>query len=77
MNILEGRTHALAGQYTQGGLGAKEPYDFISPENKSIFERLQAGKSAATQSAPQAPTAVNPKTGQRIMLKGNQWVPVQ
>jgi hypothetical protein len=81
MNLLEGRTHTLSDKYEQGQLGAKDPYEFISPENQPIFSRLQAGKGAAPQASPQAApqpqTAVNPKTGQRIMLKGNQWVPVQ
>jgi hypothetical protein len=78
MGILEGRTHTLADQYRQGNLGAKEPYEFISPENKPIFDRLQSGKSAPASPAQAAPTAVNAQ-GQRITLdpKTNQWVPVR
>ncbi len=42
----------------------------LKPESFGMQPQQQPAGGAA-------PTAVNPKTGQRIMLKGNQWVPVQ
>lgn len=92
MQVLEGRKTAAEENYRQGMGSANAGFTFIDPRNQEKYDRLlnygheapaaaggaPAGAAAAASPAAAAPvTATNPKTGVKVRLEGDRWVPVQ
>lgn len=83
--LIKSKLAALENQQDQiFGPNNKARVDFLGDNGRSslakidtAIAKLKSGGSPEASAAQPSQTAVNPKTGQRVMLKGGQWVPVQ
>jgi hypothetical protein len=58
----------------------EKPEDIMSPDSVKALQKLQAIKEngpGGSTSAPAAKTAINPKTGERLILKDGKWQPLK
>lgn len=55
MKLLQGRLIEIGTSYQQAMGKIKDPIDFVRPENRDRFIRLQGGKPEASASSPAAP----------------------
>ncbi len=80
VDLLNSRLDALKDQYQRGM--NKAPPELLSPKAQKTLENVNKwvlgtpSQSSSPVAAPQdGATAINPKTGERLMLKGGKWVP--
>jgi hypothetical protein len=81
-DLIKSKLDALENQQDQiFGPNSKNKVDFLGNNGRAALAKIDNAISKLRGQSPSgdtpSPTAINPKTGQRIMLKNNQWVPVQ
>lgn len=80
VNLMQGKVNALQDRW-KNGMGPLVPeFPLIQPKSQEAIDRVIQRHQASEQPAQAAggtQTATNPKTGEKIILKDGQWVPLK
>lgn len=89
-DLIKSKLAALENQQDQiFGQNNKNRVDFLGQNGRAALAKIDTAiaklrgqappdaTGASASAAPPSQTAINPKTGQRVMLKAGQWVPMQ
>lgn len=81
-DLIKSKLLALENQQDQiFGKEAKNRVDFLGENGREALAKIDAAiaqlRNPSKSLSGNAQTAINPKTGQRLILKNNQWVPMQ
>lgn len=86
VNLMQGKVNALQDRWKNGMGPLVSEFPLIQPKSQEAIDRVikrheaSTATPAVTATAPAAApmqTATNPQTGEKLMLKDGQWVPLK